>query len=510
MASQVITLPASLFHFVTGAAWVAMAQTFGLRGICMLTQREEEGRPVIRIIGRPDAVSGNPFVESTCLLMIHGGDAPSGYAPPILPEALAVEILEKTKVALLSLTRLTAHDQMVIIEAFEKAREAAPVPRQLRTHLPRSPYEAGLLARASSIQGIMAPAFSQLARKLACYRRSLRAGDFEVAVSRLDLQAELGALLVLEAGDDRFTPDLKGASRRGNLRSLAKCSHNALEVFQDIAEQIHRSDVADTHWLDPEELDLLHRRLLAGMPASQQAGKLRRGPAATRSPFRDDVREVGTPADKLREAVEAFTNAFDLALWRDVHPVIRAAMAHTELVRLHPYTDGNGRLARQVLQGMLLEAGLPVLPLLTVFEWNRHNYLHHVDRAVTHGEELQWARFLLKAVHQAIRLGTIWSRPVRNEVAAFEAALRPQKDLVRYIGRIAVMATTSLLGPDPQVKRWSPQDVFFEHYAKSSLLCDMVDILDLDIGGMIADRQSPTLWSHPLARFLLAHPPARL
>lgn len=510
MASQVIMLPANLFRYITEGAWVPQAQAFGLKGMFLLAQRQEKGIRMIRVLGRPDGVAGNPFVDTTCLLTIHSGDQPPGFAPPILPEALALDTLDKTKVALLSLDSLNAHDQMVIIEAFERAREAAPVPRQQRTRLPHAPYETTLLARASAIHGTMAPAFSQLAGQLASYRKALGAGDNEVAVSRLDLQAELGVLLTLRHDDGRLTPDLKAPSRRGNLNRLARGAHNALEVSQDIAEMLHRADIADRHWLDADSLSRLHARLLAGTPASRQAGKLRQGPAATRSPFGGGVTEVAVSAQELPVALSAFAEGFDLGLWRDIHPVIRAAMAHTELVRLHPCADGNGRLARQLMLGMLLEAGLPVMPIVTILEWNRHHYLYYVDHAVTRGDDLAWAQFLMKVVGRAMKLGATWSAALAPDLVLFETALQPEKLNPIHARRVALLAVTSLLGTDPQARRWGINEARFEWYLNRAGLCDMVAAGDLDIGGVIAERQSEVLWSHALARFLLSCPPARL
>src|SRR5207247_5628530 len=52
-----------------------------------------------------------------------------------------------------------------------------------------------------------------------------------------------------------------------------------------------------------------------------------------------------------------------LAMWLeggDVtrHPVVRAAMAHLNLVSIHPFRDGNGRLARVVQSLVLAREGL--------------------------------------------------------------------------------------------------------------------------------------------------------
>jgi Fic family protein len=41
-----------------------------------------------------------------------------------------------------------------------------------------------------------------------------------------------------------------------------------------------------------------------------------------------------------------------------VHPIIRAAIAHYNFVRIHPFQDGNGRGARILMNLVLLKAGL--------------------------------------------------------------------------------------------------------------------------------------------------------
>ena len=47
------------------------------------------------------------------------------------------------------------------------------------------------------------------------------------------------------------------------------------------------------------------------------------------------------------------------------HPVIRASQAHVELVRIHPYFDGNGRAARLLQDFCLQERDYPPALILT-------------------------------------------------------------------------------------------------------------------------------------------------
>ncbi|MCO6449320.1 MAG: Fic family protein [Caldilineales bacterium] len=53
----------------------------------------------------------------------------------------------------------------------------------------------------------------------------------------------------------------------------------------------------------------------------------------------------------------------ELADWMQqtaIHPVERAARAHFWLVDIHPFVDGNGRVARLLMNLLLLQAGYPI------------------------------------------------------------------------------------------------------------------------------------------------------
>lgn len=62
---------------------------------------------------------------------------------------------------------------------------------------------------------------------------------------------------------------------------------------------------------------------------------------------------------KAHELPEQLKNLSDFLETTSLHPVERAAVAHSELVRIHPYGDGNGRAARLLQNFCLEQRGLP-------------------------------------------------------------------------------------------------------------------------------------------------------
>lgn len=66
--------------------------------------------------------------------------------------------------------------------------------------------------------------------------------------------------------------------------------------------------------------------------------------------------------------------------WNKYHPIIKAAIIHGELVKIHPFIDGNGRTFRLVMNLSLMNSGyLPVI----IKKENRLEYYNALDKAHT-------------------------------------------------------------------------------------------------------------------------------
>ncbi|MCI9539086.1 MAG: Fic family protein [Eubacterium sp.] len=59
--------------------------------------------------------------------------------------------------------------------------------------------------------------------------------------------------------------------------------------------------------------------------------------------------------------------------WATLHPIELAAMAHKQLVDIHPFIDGNGRTARLLMNLILVNAGYGVVSIPPIF---RNDYIN--------------------------------------------------------------------------------------------------------------------------------------
>ena len=103
-------------------------------------------------------------------------------------------------------------------------------------------------------------------------------------------------------------------------------------------------------------------------------------PASALAGYRKDAvylrtsRYVPPRWEAVREAMPAF---FDL-LENETHPGVRAVLGHWLFGFIHPYPDGNGRMARFVMNAMLASGGYPWTVIRVE---NRDAYLSALDQA---------------------------------------------------------------------------------------------------------------------------------
>ena len=68
----------------------------------------------------------------------------------------------------------------------------------------------------------------------------------------------------------------------------------------------------------------------------------------------------GAPHERLPRLMEDYIEFINSRRLDDIHPVIRALLAHFFLVTIHPFGDGNGRVSRLVEAGILFQRGYNV------------------------------------------------------------------------------------------------------------------------------------------------------
>lgn len=181
---------------------------------------------------------------------------------------------------------------------------------------------------------------------------------------------------------------LRGVTVKGKSIADVLAAQNhpaALELIKDIAFSKRR--IASSDML------AIHKALMSNIMGS--AGEYRRG----------DVQIVGAaftppPAHMVPGEVEELVQ-FINENPDELRPVELAAHAHYYLAWIHPFDDGNGRLARLLMNMLLLRGRYPAAVIKKV---DRKKYIDLLDRVSRDGEFEPFLIFIARCVEQSLDL----------------------------------------------------------------------------------------------------------
>lgn len=188
---------------------------------------------------------------------------------------------------------------------------------------------------------------------------------------------------------------------------------SAMSYVLQLADDPHVS-------LDTSLLRSLHYMLLRH-DVAKSPGRYRSGPIFVRDERADRIVYEGAPYESVPALVDELLAEVRSAQ-PDVPVYVRAAMAHLNLVMIHPFRDGNGRMAR-CLQTLVLSRDQVAAPVFSsIEEFLGHNTEdYYAVLAVTADGRWQpgrdttaWVHFNLRAHH--IQAQTVLAR--NTETAA--------------------------------------------------------------------------------------------
>jgi Fic family protein len=151
-------------------------------------------------------------------------------------------------------------------------------------------------------------------------------------------------------------------------------------------------------------------------------GRWRPGPIVVHGQERDLIVYEAPGAEAVPALMDALMVSLNLTYSQP--DLVRAAMAHLNLVMIHPFADGNGRMARCLQSLVLARTGTLAPPFSSIEEYLGHNtrayydVLAEVGGGAWHPESdaRPWIRFCLTAHHRQAstllrrtrELGKLW------------------------------------------------------------------------------------------------------
>lgn len=153
-----------------------------------------------------------------------------------------------------------------------------------------------------------------------------------------------------------------------------------------ILDQIHKSKKA----ISEEEILKLHEIVIEGLVEKEKKGKYRPSDVYVLDDLGDGREMLRFKAPDAKEVKKLLA---DLLQWlkiskkEGIHPIIRAAVLHLEFVSIHPFTDGNGRVARLLTQLQLYRDSWDFRKIIVLEDYyNRDRLSYYNAEAAVQGK----------------------------------------------------------------------------------------------------------------------------
>lgn len=213
-----------------------------------------------------------------------------------------------------------------------------------------------------------------------------------------------------------YTSEIEGSYlNRGSIQLSLKQSFGMLNKFSKLlnitkAEQGIVNLVADLHSnfaskLTSKTLFSWHKMITSGRSDLQDIGKYRThtddmqivsGPA-----HKPKIHFVAPPSHLVEDEMKIFIDWFNNT--RQIRPLTKAGLAHLYFLIIHPFEDGNGRIARALSEKVLFQAlGQPqLMSISTIIRNNKKAYYDNLNNSDTTLVVNDWLKYFADVVIEA-------------------------------------------------------------------------------------------------------------
>lgn len=169
---------------------------------------------------------------------------------------------------------------------------------------------------------------------------------------------------------------------------------NVLKFIEDLdKEQGSREIYKYTEGL----IKKIHGLVVEHVLDKESAGKYRAKRVVIKNSQTGEVVFAPIAPIEVPYQMEDFINWLNSNLGRQVHPVLRAGVAHFELARIHPFVDGNGRVARAFATLILFIEGYDIKRFFSLeehFDKEALNYYQALASVNIHlGDLTTWLEY---------------------------------------------------------------------------------------------------------------------
>ena len=180
--------------------------------------------------------------------------------------------------------------------------------------------------------------------------------------------------------------------------------------YRKAMDFISTSQIADSKsQIDEEMVKKLHRITVNKILPPEKCGEYRKNQVVIKNNQTGEVSFRPPDASVLLAQIRDLFAFIDRPEEEDVHPILESGIVHYELVRIHPFVDGNGRVARALSTLILFVKGYDIKKFFSLeeyFDRNAQDYYSALQSvSKNNGDLTKWLEYFTEGL--AIELSKI-------------------------------------------------------------------------------------------------------
>ena len=192
---------------------------------------------------------------------------------------------------------------------------------------------------------------------------------------------------------------------------------SVMDYIDDLSAKLNNAVTHITHPSSPithyvpineEQYKEIHRLTLNRLGGNNLPGEYRNVKVVIRNTATGEITFRPPSPLEVPYALTEFFSWLNSEEGRRVHPLIRAGILHYELVRIHPFTDGNGRATRAMALLLLFLEGYEIKKFFSLEEYydrNPGDYYDALKSVEITGDLTGWLEYFILGI--AIEFGRV-------------------------------------------------------------------------------------------------------
>ena len=176
---------------------------------------------------------------------------------------------------------------------------------------------------------------------------------------------------------------IKGAQITGRERDIQEVINyrNVIRYIEYVGEgEVSKGEITES------VLKKIHALTVEKILPPEQCGGYRMVAVVVKNSQNGEVTFRPPPAVEVPYQMEELTEWLTTVKKDDIHPVLKAGIIHYELVRIHPFVDGNGRMSRACATLSLFLDAYDIKKFFSLEEYYDRDAAHYYEALKSAGE----------------------------------------------------------------------------------------------------------------------------